>query len=58
VATLFEEQSQNLLPPADMAREIETLRESLRIQHDQNLRTLADFGGTGESLCIFDVGLK
>jgi molecular chaperone GrpE len=43
VATLVKEQSQNLLPPADMAKEIETLRESLRIEHDKNLRTLADF---------------
>jgi molecular chaperone GrpE len=34
---------QNLLPPADLAGEIERLREVLLIERDRNLRTLADF---------------
>lgn len=33
----------NLLPPADLAEEIEGLREALTIERDRNLRTLADF---------------
>jgi molecular chaperone GrpE len=37
------ENEQNLLPPADLAGEIERLQESLRIERDRNLRTLADF---------------
>ena len=35
--------NQNLLPPADLAGEIERLQEGLRIERDRNLRTLADF---------------
>jgi molecular chaperone GrpE len=34
---------QNLLPPADLAGEIERLQEVLLIERDRNLRTLADF---------------
>ncbi len=37
------ENEQNLLPPADLAEEIERLQESLQIERDRNLRTLADF---------------
>jgi molecular chaperone GrpE len=37
------ENEQNLLPPADLAGEIERLQEDLRIERDRNLRTLADF---------------
>lgn len=37
------ENDQNLLPPADLAGEIERLREVLLIERDRNLRTLADF---------------
>lgn len=37
------ENDQNLLPPADLAGEIERLHEGLRIERDRNLRTLADF---------------
>jgi len=37
------EDEQNLLPPADLAGEIEQLREDLRLERDRNLRTLADF---------------
>lgn len=37
------ESGQNLLPPADLAEEIERLQEGLRIERDRNLRTLADF---------------
>jgi molecular chaperone GrpE len=33
----------NLLPPADLAGEIDRLREVLLIERDRNLRTLADF---------------
>jgi molecular chaperone GrpE len=33
----------NLLPPADLAGEIDTLRDDLRNERDRNLRTLADF---------------
>jgi len=33
----------NLLPPADLAGEVERLQESLRAELDRNLRTLADF---------------
>ena len=38
-----DENEQNLLPPADLAGEIERLEECLRIERDRNLRTLADF---------------
>lgn len=34
---------QALLPPADLAREIERLKDDLSIERDRNLRTLADF---------------
>ncbi len=37
------ENEQNLLPPADLAGEIERLHEVLIIERDRNLRTLADF---------------
>ncbi len=37
------EYEKNLLPPADLAGEIERLQESLRVERDKNLRTLADF---------------
>lgn len=33
----------NLLPPADLAGEIERLQEDLQKERDRNLRTLADF---------------
>jgi molecular chaperone GrpE len=35
--------SQNLLPPSDLAMENEQLREDLRNERERNLRTLADF---------------
>jgi molecular chaperone GrpE len=37
------EYEKNLLPPADLAGEVERLQESLRAELDRNLRTLADF---------------
>ncbi len=37
------ENDQNLLPPADLVTEIEKLNESLRVERDRHLRTLADF---------------
>jgi molecular chaperone GrpE (heat shock protein) len=37
------ERYQNLLPPGDLAIEIEKLRDDLRNERDRNLRTLADF---------------
>ena len=37
------EQDLNLLPPADLAGEIERLQEDLHNERDRNLRTLADF---------------
>jgi molecular chaperone GrpE len=37
------ENEQNLLPPADLAVEIERLQEELINERDRNLRTLADF---------------
>jgi molecular chaperone GrpE len=43
VASLVHEHDLNLLPPADLAGEIEGLREDLRNERDRNLRTLADF---------------
>jgi molecular chaperone GrpE len=43
VATRVSDHSQSLLPPADLAGEIERLQEDLRIERDRNLRTLADF---------------
>jgi molecular chaperone GrpE len=43
VATHMKEYNQNLLPPADLAGEIDKLRDDLRNERDRNLRTLADF---------------
>ena len=43
MATLVKEHNQNLLPPADLAGEIERLQEELINERDRNLRTLADF---------------
>lgn len=43
MATLAQESEHNLLPPADLAGEIEELREQLRQERDRHLRTLADF---------------
>lgn len=43
MATLVKEHNQNLLPPADLAGEIDKLRDDLRNERDRNLRTLADF---------------
>jgi molecular chaperone GrpE len=43
VETPVTDHSQNLLPPADLAGEIERLQEGLRVERDRNLRTLADF---------------
>jgi molecular chaperone GrpE len=37
------ENEQNLLPPADLAAEIQKLQEELINERDRNLRTLADF---------------
>jgi molecular chaperone GrpE len=37
------EDEQILLPPADLAEEIEKLREDVRLERDRTLRTLADF---------------
>ncbi len=37
------ESIKNLLPPADWAGEIERLQETISIERDRNLRTLADF---------------
>lgn len=43
MATLVKEHNQNLLPPADLAGEIDKLRDDLRNERERNLRTLADF---------------
>jgi molecular chaperone GrpE len=43
MATLAQEREHNLLPPADLEGDIERLQESLRIERDRTLRTLADF---------------
>ncbi len=43
MATPLNEQNLHLLPAADLAAEIERLREVLMIERDKNLRTLADF---------------
>jgi molecular chaperone GrpE len=40
---LIHENEQNLLPPADLAAEIQKLQEELIRERDRNLRTLADF---------------
>jgi molecular chaperone GrpE len=37
------EEVKNLLPPADWAGEIDRLQETISIERDRNLRTLADF---------------
>lgn len=37
------ENERNLLPPADLAAEIQRLQEKLMDERDRNLRTLADF---------------
>jgi molecular chaperone GrpE len=37
------ENEQNLLPPADLAAEIQRLQDELILERDRNLRTLADF---------------
>lgn len=43
MGALVQEHDLNLLPPADLAGEIERLQEELRIERDRTLRTLADF---------------
>jgi molecular chaperone GrpE len=43
MATHVKQHIQNLLPPADLATEIESLQEELILERDRNLRTLADF---------------
>jgi molecular chaperone GrpE len=43
MATLAQESEHNLLPQADLAGEMEDLREQLRQERDRHLRTLADF---------------
>lgn len=43
MAALVQEHDLNLLPPADLAGEIERLQEDLHNERDRTLRTLADF---------------
>jgi molecular chaperone GrpE len=43
VGARMRENDPNLLPPADLAGEIERLHEDLQNERDRNLRTLADF---------------
>ena len=43
MAARVQEHDLNLLPPADLAGEIERLQEDLHNERDRNLRTLADF---------------
>ena len=43
MAARVQEYDLNLLPPADLAGEIERLQEDLHKERDRNLRTLADF---------------
>lgn len=43
MAALVQEHEPNLLPPADLAGEIDKLQEDLRNERDRNPRTLADF---------------
>ena len=43
MAALVQERNQHLLPQADLAGEIEKLRDELRMERDRSLRTLADF---------------
>jgi molecular chaperone GrpE len=43
MATPMKEHDPNLLPPADWAGEIERLQESLQIERDRTLRSMADF---------------
>ena len=41
--TLAQENEENLLPPADLAREIDKLRDDLLVERARNVRALADF---------------
>jgi molecular chaperone GrpE len=43
VAARVQQRNLDLLPPADLAGEIDLLRDDLRNERDRNLRTLADF---------------
>jgi molecular chaperone GrpE len=43
MATLLKDNEQYLLPPADLAKEIERMQESLRDERDLRLRNSADF---------------
>jgi molecular chaperone GrpE (heat shock protein) len=43
MAIQIEVNEHNLLPPADLAVEIEKLNEDLGTERDRHLRTLADF---------------
>ena len=43
MAAFVQEHDLNLLPPADLAAEIQQLQEDLHNERDRNLRTLADF---------------
>ena len=43
MAPRVKEHNQNLLPPADLAGDIDTLRDALRVERDRTLRALADF---------------
>jgi molecular chaperone GrpE len=43
MATLAQENEDNLLPATDLEGEIERLQENLRDERDRHLRTLADF---------------
>jgi molecular chaperone GrpE len=43
MAKLAKMSEQNLLPPANLAEEIERLHEKLENEHDLHLRTMADF---------------
>jgi molecular chaperone GrpE len=43
VATPVKARHQDLLPAADLAEELDQLRDDLRNERDRNLRTLADF---------------
>jgi molecular chaperone GrpE len=43
MALLAEAHDLNVLPPADLAGEVERLQDVVRMERDRNLRTLADF---------------
>jgi molecular chaperone GrpE len=43
LATLLKEYNRTMLPPANLAGDIDKLRDDLRDERDRNLRTLADF---------------